>query len=157
MTVLAGFSISDRSEKKALREEIEPKDILSEIQGTWVLVMEKYGEEGMLRPPQRGHVKQKLVNGKHFSWVEYTEEGEMVAMGGGTYEITGSAYTETIEYCYPTESNLLGVSIPFSHSFEDGMWLHKGFLRSRELNGDTGEYEVRETQRISEVWKKVSK
>ena len=151
LIALLGFNIDNRPIKANGPQSITAAD----IQGTWLLMMEKHGENAQMHPPQRGHVKKKLITGNHFSWVEYTEDGQLLAMAGGTYKLNGGVYTEDIEYCFPKGSNLLGVSIPFSYKFDDGLWLHSGFLQERQIDGETGEYVVRETYKISEVWKKV--
>lgn len=125
------------------------------VQGTWILMMESIGESNDLIPPQRGYIKKKIITGKHFSWAEYTKNGDLVTMGGGTYDISGNKYTENIEYCYPKGNIPLGVSISFTHKFDGEMWLHSGYLQIRELDGETGEYVVTDTEKISEVWKRV--
>ncbi len=150
LILLLGFNIEENPNNIESKQQITSAD----IQGTWLLVMEQHGEAQM-RPPQRGHIKKKLITGNHFSWSEYTEDGELLAMGGGTYTLNAGIYTEDIEYCFPKGSNLLGVSIPFTHKFDDGLWLHSGFLQEREIDGETGEYVVRETYKLSEVWKRV--
>ena len=147
LVLIVGFKIDSGKTERALGE--------SKLQGTWMLISEKHGETGEMMMLQNGHTKKKLITGQHFSWVEYDKDGKLIALGGGTYHLTGSTYTENIEYSYPSGSSLLGASIPFECKIDGDNWLHSGYLQEREINGETGEYVVTNTEKLSEVWKRV--
>ena len=127
----------------------------NQLQGTWELVSEKHGDGASMNAPQYGHFKKKMIAGKHYSWAEYNKEGTLLSMGGGTYTLVGNTYTENIEYFYPSGSGLLGATIPFECKVEEDSWHHAGFIQVREIDGETGEYVVTETEKLSEVWKRI--
>lgn len=136
----------------ALGFRTSPQVAELDLQGTWQLSLEKIGENGDLVVPVSGNTKKKLITGKHFTWFEYDRDGKLVGLGGGTYTIKGNTYVETIEYYYPKGSSLLGASIPFDCHIQDGKWHHSGFIQYREIDGETGEYKVTNTEKLSEIW-----
>ncbi|MGB0522156.1 MAG: hypothetical protein ACPGJS_04310 [Flammeovirgaceae bacterium] len=127
------------------------------LKGTWVMVSEKHGDEPAEKSKKgMGIVKKKFLTGTHFSWVEYNEAGEMMSLGGGSYTLEeDNKYVEVIEYFYPKGSGLLGVSIPFKCKLEGKKWTHTGIIQHREIDGETGEYEVVNSERLEEVWERI--
>ena len=77
----------------------------------------------------------------------------MVAEGGGTYTLTGSSYTEFIEYVHPPGSPLVGNSIEFDYSKKNGSWIHKGNKELTQKNSESGE-DIAIKIAVDEVWKK---
>ena len=142
--LIVGFS-SDKN--------IKPDGI--RLKGTWVLVSEQHGSDPA-KKPQNGVVKKKYLTGTHFSWVEYNSKGELISLGGGSYTLEGDdKYVEVIEYFYPKGSSLLGESIPFNCKLDGKKWTHTGIIQYRDINGETGEFEVVDSERLQEVWERI--
>lgn len=131
-------------------KKVEPEGV--RLKGTWMMVSAKHGDDDTAKP-NKGVLKKKYLTGTHFSWVEYNAKGELISLGGGTYTLEeGDKYVEVIEYFYPKGSRLLGVSIPFDCKLEGKKWTHTGIIQHREIDGETGEYEVVDSERLEEVW-----
>lgn len=125
------------------------------LKGTWIMVSEKHGDDPASKP-EKGTTKKKYLTGTHFSWVEYDSKGEVTSLGGGSYTLEGdNKYVEVIEYFYPKGSELLGISIPFTCKLEGKTWTHTGIIQHREIDGETGEYEVVESEKLEEVWERI--
>lgn len=101
-------------------------------------------------------VKQKHINATHVIWLRYEREnGQLLEMGGGTYEYQGSTYVENIEFFYPPSSGSVGQKNLFQASFKDGKWYHNGYAKISEFDPETAETAVTDSLRIEEIWKLI--
>jgi len=125
------------------------------LKGTWVMVSEKHGD-GPMEKREEGTIKKKFLTGTHFSWVEYNKHGIVISLAGGSYTLdANNKYVEVIEYFYPKGSGLLGASIPFSCQLENKKWTHTGTIQYREIDEESGEYEVVKSENLEEVWERI--
>jgi len=54
-------------------------------------------------------VQQKHINATHIIWLRYEKDtGQLLEMGGGTYQYEGSTYIEHVELFSPPSSSALG-------------------------------------------------
>ncbi len=80
----------------------------------------------------------KILSGKHFQWAAFNyETKEFSGTGGGTYELQGDKYTETIRF-FSRDNSRAGMSLTFDCRIDGKDWYHKG-------KGTTG-------NPVSEVW-----
>jgi hypothetical protein len=110
--------------------------------GTWQLVSFKYGDDAKWSDPPQGQKRIKLITDTHFTWVAYeASSGKVQSTAGGTYTLSGNAYTELIEFAGEGMTDYLGKKQPFTIRVE-GDKLHQ----SGQLSDGT---------KIEEVWQRV--
>jgi hypothetical protein len=109
----------------------------SSLDGTWELV------SGQQLP--KGARDIKIISGGHFIFVAYdTEIGNVLYTGGGTYTLSGSSYTEHIDFASDGVSpGLVGKDQPFTVHVEGDTFTQTGTLS----NGKA----------LAEVWKRVNR
>ena len=110
--------------------------------GTWQLTSFKYGDDGKWtdRPQEQRRIK--LITETHFTWVEYeVATGKVLSTAGGSYTLSGGAYTETIDYAGEGMTTYLGKPQSFTIRVE-GDKLHQ----SGQLSDGT---------KIEEVWQRL--
>jgi len=108
----------------------------SHLDGTWELV------SGQQLP--KGARDIKIISGGHFIFVAYdTEKGKPLYTGGGTYILSGSSYTEHIDFASDEISaGLVGKDQPFTVKVDGDTFTQTGTLS----NG----------KGLSETWKRVN-
>jgi len=68
----------------------------------------------------------KILSDTRFQWVAFdTISRKFVATAGGTYAITPSGYTETIEF-YSDADDRIGKNLGFKYRLEGSTWTHYG-------------------------------
>lgn len=77
--------------------------------GTWKLVSTKYGDATEFTKRGEESVRVKLITATHFTWLE-VESGskKVVGSAGGKYTMTGTTYTETIDFAGDGMEGFLG-------------------------------------------------
>jgi len=136
-------------------ESIQEAAIPETLEGTWRRISVKNQQTGEWTPQQGGHIYEKYISPTHFCWVNYSIASDsLLGTGGGTYvyDNTSGTYTEDIKFFLPAGSQLLGQSIPFNVTFEDGQWHHTGFAKVFEFDPETGENVVTDSTLIEEIW-----
>ena len=126
-----------------------------DLKGSWTLIKYKYGEDQELAEVPKVMNYVKHVTDRYFGWASYGENGNLIAAGGGTYTLTDSDYTESINYFHPHGFNLAGTSVRFSYKREGNDWTIVGYTRNVQLNPGSGEYETIDSVRLEEVWRKL--
>jgi hypothetical protein len=127
----------------------------SELNGSWTLIKYKYGTEKELSEVPEIITYVKHLTDTHFSWASYGENGNLVAGGGGTYEIVKDVYTEHIDYFFPRGSNLPGSSVSFKYQTHGNDWTISGFVKNIQINPASGKYESIDSVRLEEVWRRL--
>ncbi len=131
---------------------VKPNQNLALV-GTWELVsyMDPNQEVWSDYPGFVGYVKH--ITPTHFVFVKYNAEGDEVMFeGGGTYSLNGDTYTENIQFMYPSNSQQVGTSLPFTMETKDGKWYHTGYVKKIETQPQTGTTVVVDSTRIKEIW-----
>ena len=108
----------------------------SQLDGTWELVSGQ--------PLPEGARDIKIISGGHFIFVAYdTEKGKPLYTGGGTYILSGSSYTEHIDFASDEISaGLVGKDQRFIVKVDGDTFTQTGALS----NG----------KGLSETWKRVN-
>jgi len=132
--------------------KIETGDALT---GSWTLIKYKYGTEQDLSEVPELITYVKHITGTHFSWASYGENGNIIAAGGGTYELNNNVYTEHIDYFHPLGSNLPGSSVSFNYNTKGNDWTISGFVKNIQINPASGKYESIDSVRLEEVWRRL--
>ena len=111
----------------------------SQLEGTWEIVSAR-----PLPPPPKGVREIKIILGGHFVFVRYdTEKGKPIYVGGGTYTLNGTSYTEHIDFMSQAISaGMVGKDQPFTVTVEGDTLTQTGALS----NG----------QSLAETWKRVN-
>lgn len=110
--------------------------------GTWQLASFKYGDATKWSEVPDGQRRIKHITDTHFTWVAYeAATGKVQSMAGGTYTLSGGAYTETIDYAGEGMTDYLGKKQASTIRVE-GDKLHQ----SGELSDGL---------KIEEVWQRV--
>lgn len=97
----------------------------SAIKGAWKLVRAQYGNDPMedLGPGESTH---KLLTGTRWSATHYNSSTKKISgTCGGTYQIKGNQYVETVEY-YSWDPAVEGTTGTFTMTIENGMLHQKG-------------------------------
>jgi hypothetical protein len=112
-----------------------------QVEGTWELVSSRWPPA-----PPKGSRQIKMFSGGHFVFVRYeTEKGKPIYVGGGTYTLNGSSYTEHVEFMSESISaGIVGKDHQFTVKVEGDTLTQKGFL-----SGAGG-------SRVEETWKRVN-
>jgi len=116
-------------ESMQAKDTKKEKQLRSSLIGTWVVISDKV--DGIDRP-----IPRDLATYKH------KITGRISRAAGGTYTLSGSVYTEKIEYGIGRQYEVIRNSQPFFNATVEGdKWYHKGSL----ANGQT----------IDEIWERV--
>ena len=129
------------------------------LQGAWEMVSQKF--DGTDNPISGRQIK--LLTRSHFIWVSQdkksalellakkTERDSLLAysggFGAGTYKISETTYTETLEFFY--DPIYIGHTISFSYKLDGDRWLISGSFPVLE-----GDKKVREFL-LEEVWERI--
>jgi hypothetical protein len=95
----------------------------------------------------------KVLTESHFAWQGVPEVGDTegafdgLRYGGGTYRVTGTSYTESIDYFMDPE--LVGEEATFSCRVEGDQWYHDGEIPRIEDGEQAGSW------KIQEVWRRI--
>jgi hypothetical protein len=111
----------------------------SQLEGTWEIVSAR-----PMPTPPKGVKEIKIISGGHFVFVRYnTENGKPIYVGGGTYTLDGTSYTEHVDFMSEAISaGIFGKDQPFTVTVEGDTLTQTGTLS----NG----------QSLSETWKRVN-
>lgn len=134
---------------------IPSPNISSDLEGSWTMIKYKYGSEQELSEVPDIITYVKHLTSTHFSWASYGENGNLIAAGGGRYEVAGNKYREYIDYFHPLGSNLPGSSVEFEYSLSGNDWTISGFVKNIQINPGSGEYESVDSVRLEEVWRRI--
>ena len=93
-------------------------------------------------PVARAERAVKILADGHFSFGCEASNGRMAYAGGGTYTLDGNTYIESITYHWVPE--LVGETIVFDCTLEDGLWYHRA--RVGEAGGPSF---------IDEIWRRI--
>ena len=140
------------------QEESQQSTSIESLEGSWRRISVKNQETGEWEKIPSNVINEKYISPTHFCWVNYdTERDSLLGTGGGTYvyDNSSSTYTENIRFFLPAGSQLLGQSIPFEASFEDGKWHHTGFAKLFEFDPETGENVITDSAKIEEIWERT--
>lgn len=130
-------------------------DNIADLRGSWTLIKYKYGAERELHDVPEIITYVKHLTSKHFSWASYGDNGNLIAAGGGTYQLTADVYSEHIEYFYPLGSNLPGSSVDFNYKLKGNDWTISGYVKNIQINPGNGKYELVDSVRLEEVWRRL--
>jgi hypothetical protein len=139
-------------------ETVEQTAAIESLEGSWRRISVKNQETGEWTTDPGTRIYEKYISPTHFCWISYeTEQDSLLGTGGGTYvyDNQASTYTEDISFFLPVGSQLLGQTIPFDVSFEDGKWYHTGFAKAFEFDPETGENVVTDSSKIEEIWELI--
>ena len=107
----------------------------SPLDGTWELVA------GQQLPKDAREIK--IISGGHFIFATYdTEKGELLGTGGGTFILTGSSYTEHVDFGDNISPGVVGKDQHFTVKIDGDTFVQAGTLS----NG----------KRLSETWKRMN-
>jgi hypothetical protein len=146
------FSLSPKSEeltitKKGGGAERETwkkiDDTSSVLSGAWRFGarVDDKGAAGERRGADSPRQTLKILSGKYFQWAAFNyETGQFSGTGGGTYQMNGNQYTETIRF-FSRDNNRVGMSLTFEYNVKGPDWYHKG-------KGTTG-------NPVNEVWERI--
>jgi hypothetical protein len=97
----------------------------SQVEGTWEVVSARWPPA-----PPKGERVIKMISGGHFVVVRYeTEKGKPIYVGGGTYTLNGTSYTEHIDFMSESMSaGIIGKDQHFTVKVEGDTLTQKGFL-----------------------------
>src|SRR5689334_2808757 len=92
----------------ALPEEQEGKKTPGTHLGTWQLTSYKYGtNQTSFTDFPANQRRIKLITESHFTWVEFDATTKKVkGAAGGTYSLSGNAYTESMDFGLGMDSYL---------------------------------------------------
>lgn len=127
----------------------------TDLKGSWTLIKYKYGSEKELSDVPEIITYVKHITENHFSWASYAQNGNLIAAGGGNYEISDDIYSEHIQYFHPLGSNLPGSSVDFNYSLTGNNWTISGFVKNIQINPGNGAYETIDSIRLEEVWRRL--
>ncbi|VXD11431.1 hypothetical protein [Marinoscillum sp. 108] len=129
------------------------------FEGSWNLVAYIPHSEGLTEWNTYSDdiLYQKHLTSDHFTWIKYdTKNEQLLGMGGGSYSINTGQYVENIEFFFPPGSSELGQAIPFNFELTDGIWYHTGYAKEMDMDMETGEIVVIDSNKIEEKWIKTS-
>lgn len=136
--VLAAMIASCSAPKK--EAPVETKTPAQELEGVWKMTYGKFTYPDTVIEVTDSRSVKILVGGR-FALGNQDTDSTLTA-GGGTYEYDGQTYTENIEYF--TVPSLVGQSVKFDITLEEGKWSHTGTLQV-----DDGDL------KLEEVWERV--
>ena len=110
--------------------------------GTWKLVSTKYGTATDFTKRGEESVRLKLITATHFTWVEVENSSKkVVASAGGKYTMSGTTYTETIDFAGDGMEGFLGKPQKFTVKVDGDKLTQSGELS----NG----------LKIEEIWERM--
>ena len=136
--VLATIIASCSAPKK--EEPVETMTPAQELEGVWKMNYGKIIYPDTVVEVTDSRAIKILVDGR-FALGNQDTDSTLTA-GGGTYEYDGQTYTENIEYF--TLPSLVGQSVKFDITLEDGKWSHSGTITDDD-----------EDVKLEEVWERV--
>ena len=119
---------------------VETKTPAQELEGVWKITYGKYTYPDTA-VEITDFAKIKILVGGRFAHGNQDTDSTLTA-GGGTYEYDGQTYTENIEYF--SMPSLVGQSVKFDISLEEGEWPLSGTIRVDD-----------EDIKLEEVWERV--
>lgn len=137
----------------------QSSDVNNSLEGSWSLTQFVPHSEGLTKWTSYGDsiIYQKHLSNDHFIWFKYDQKNnQLLGMGGGSYEIKEGKYIEDIKFFYPPGSNERGQAIPFDFNFSDGLWNHTGYSKVMDLDENSGDLIVIDSNKIEEKWVKTS-
>jgi hypothetical protein len=119
----------------------DPASSTARLVGTWKLVSARFGGQESDLPKQQKVLKH--LTPVQMVWIRINPDtGQVTAMAGGSYSLKGDAYTETPEYGFGDDFQVVrGKTHSFTCKVEGDKWYHTGML----ANG----------LKIEEVWQRV--
>lgn len=126
--------------------------------GTWTLTEYIPHSDGSAEWTSYGDsiIYQKHLTKDHFTWFKYDQKNNtLLGMGGGSYKIEDGQYIEDIKFFYPPGSSELGQAIPFNFEFPQNKWHHTGYAKVMEMDPESGEIVVVDSNKIEEKWVKT--
>ena len=110
--------------------------------GTWELVSEKWNDAKEFTAPQAERKALKFITPTHFIWVHVNPVTKQISNSmGGTYELKGESYVETVEFAFKGMEAYVGKEQKFKVKIEGDQWTHSGVLSGG--------------QKLEEIWRKV--
>jgi len=99
------------------------------VKGAWQMVKSKYGDDkDYINYEQAGLRSIKMFTGTRWSGSSYNlNEKKISGSNGGTYKISGSTYTETVEY-FSWDATTEGKTFVFTMTLEQGMLHQVGYI-----------------------------
>ena len=119
--ILAGVSAVPRDVGGAQQAEA--------LQGTWQLVLVKYGKAKTLVPydPQRRRIK--LITATHTTWVDHDVRTKKVdGVTGGPYTVAGDTFTGKVEFASASMEKHIGKTHTFRFKVEGDRLYWSGVL-----------------------------
>jgi hypothetical protein len=121
-----------------------------QVQGLWQI--ESLTIDGEARELGDGKMI-KLVTASHFAWQDVPEVADTLGAfpdsryGGGTYRVTETTYTESLDYFVDPE--FVGQDLTFSCRVEGELWYHDREYPILEDGQPTG------SMQVAEVWRRI--
>jgi hypothetical protein len=110
--------------------------------GTWKLISTKYGDVKEFTKRGEDSLRIKYITTTHFTWLEVESASKkVVASAGGKYTMSGTTYTETIDYAGEGMESYLGKPQKFTVRVEGDKLYQSG--------------ELSDGLKIEEVWERL--
>jgi hypothetical protein len=109
--------------------------------GTWELVSEKWDDAKTFTSPPAERKSLKFVTPTHFIWVWVDPKQKISNSMGGTYQLDGTSYIETVQFAAEGMDQYVGKQQKFTARIEGDKWIHSGVLSGG--------------QKLEEIWKRV--
>jgi len=153
-TELVEVVATDSSRIDEIWAKIDSPGNKPDLVGTWELVSYKNRKDSTRIEFPKFINFYKLITPTHFNWIHVnTDDNEVTALGGGTYNFDGNTYTEHILYHHPVEEALRGISVPFKFEIKNNQWYHTGTI-VRPLLDSIGNKLGTDTLMVDEIWKR---
>ncbi|RED94360.1 hypothetical protein [Marinoscillum furvescens] len=130
-----------------------------ELKGSWQLIgyVPHQSDDGEWTSYGDSIKYEKHLTNDHFTWFSYDiSNDKLLGLGGGQYKIENGQYIEDIEYFYPPGSSELGQAIPFTVKLENDVWYHTGYAKVMDMDPESGEMIVIDSNKIEEKWARIS-
>ena len=128
------------------RIEVAPEDDTNgKLLGTWIMLNYKEPSDSTWNEQPSFVRDLKILTPTHFTWISYnTGADEMYRLGGGTYSVSNDTYRENIQYWYPHDPGVIGISADFEWSIdEDDHWeINAGFKGPIPVHEIWGRYDT---------------
>jgi len=114
------------------RTDVEPNDN-QQLVGTWELASYKEPSDSIWSeyPEFVGYTR--LITPTHFIWIKYSNEGdELMALGGGLYDLQEGRYIENLKYWHPSDPDYIGVQAKFNYDLENDRWKILGAVEAKD-------------------------
>jgi len=126
------------------------------IKGKWKLYKRMFAPDTTFKINPDTIEYMKIITDGAFIWYQYDKENKnVIAMGGGSYELQGGSYIEHIEFYHPPGDNLEGADIPFKCEINGDEWHHSGYINEREYDEEIGDFVILQERRLEEIWRRV--